>query len=207
MKITTKIILFLFSVATFIYGCSKSNSTPELPEKPEEKPKAVLDTYTYLRKEVIEFKVYKGSSKGGIDVSATEKPESYWNSTKLADYFYDTLTVTKDSILERPWEYEINDFRYEQRKDSVFRWNRYADFWEFYGLKKGDTLEHYVCFYNFHKNTPPFASGVNGHNSGEVKYSNYFNNEAPFFKGPEDMKNEYDQVAWYNIKYIFVKKK
>ncbi|GAA4178894.1 hypothetical protein [Sphingobacterium ginsenosidimutans] len=47
----------------------------------------------------------------------------------------------------------------------------------------------------------------NGHNSGEVTYSRFFNDNQYLFKGPEEMKNEYDVVAWYNIKYVFVKKK
>lgn len=201
-------IFFLFVSCLFLaQSCRKNNDIPNLPEKTDGGTKKVTASYTFLRKEIIDFKAYRGSDQGGIEVSNQEKPESFWNSTKLADYFYNTLTVTKDSISETPFEYEINNFRYKLRKDSVYRWNRYADFWEFYGIKKSDTIEHYVCFYSFQKHTPPSMVGENGHNSGEVKYSRYFNNNQYLFKSPAEMKNRNDEIAWYNIKYIFVKTK
>ena len=201
-------IVFLFFTCLFLaQSCSKDSDAPNLPEKTDGGTEKEVETYTFLRKEIIAFKAYRGSEHGGIEISNTEKPESFWNPTKLSDYFYHTLTVSRDSILERPFEYEINDFRYELRKDSVYRWNRYANFWEFYGVKRNDTLEHYVCFYSFQKHTPPSLAGENGHNSGEVKYTRYFNNNPYLFKGPEEMKSKNDEVAWYNIKYIFVKKK
>ncbi|MDM1295868.1 hypothetical protein HX021_16380 [Sphingobacterium sp. N143] len=211
MKITLKVASFLFLAAIFMYGCNKDNSISEIPEKviekPEEPAKAIRDTFLFLRKDVIIFKAYKGSLKGGVDITAQEKPETFWNSSKLSSYLYDTLTVTKDSTFERPYKYEINNFRFEQRKDSIFRWNRYAKFWEFYGLHKKDTVEQYVRFYSFQKYTPPYLFAENGHNSGEISYSYYFNDNKYLFKGPEDMKNENDEVAWYGIKYIYVKKK
>lgn len=211
MKILIRILLFFVSVAGFISGCSKDNGTPELPEKPVQKPteepKEMRDTFIFLRKDVITFKAYKGSPEGGIDVSAKEKPASFWNSTKLSSYLYNTLIVSKDSIFESPYKYEINNAKIEQRKDSIFRWNRYADFWEFYGIRKRDTVEQYVRFYSFEKHSPPYLFAENGHYAGEISDKYYFNDNKFFFKGPEQMKNEHDKVAWYGIKYIYVKKK
>ena len=201
------IVFLLISCLFLAQSCRKDSDMPNLPEKTDGGTKKVIDSYTFLRKEIIDFKAYRGTDHGGVEISNQEKPEFYWNATKLSDYFYTTLTVTKDSISERPFEYEINNFRYELRKDSVYRWNRYADFWEFYGIKKSDTIEHYVCFYSFQKNTPPYTFAENGHNSGEVKHTRYFNDSKYLLKCPEDIKNKNDQIAWYNIKYIFVKKK
>jgi hypothetical protein len=74
-------------------------------------------------------------------------------------------------------------------------------------MRKKDTVEQYVRFYSFQKYTPPYLYAENGHNSGEISYTYYFNDNKYLFKGPEDMKNENDEVAWYGIKYIYVKKK
>lgn len=211
MKLTYHLLLFFALLSTLTISCGKGESDGSLNPPDETKdPDETNDdrgVYIFLRKELIDFKAFKGSEKGGVDVSDTETPESFWNSTKLADYFYDTLRVTKDSIFERPYEYEINDFRYDVRNDSIYRWNRYADFWEFYGMDKADTIEHYVCFYNFQKVTPPSVFAANGHSSGEVKYSRYFNDTEYMFSSPKEMMNKNDEVAWYNIKYIFVRKK
>ncbi|SJN49261.1 hypothetical protein FM120_23090 [Sphingobacterium faecium PCAi_F2.5] len=199
MKLNCFAYLFMFIL--LVTACSKSNDENIIPEEPQ--PKESI--YLFLKEEIIDFKVYKGSVNGGIEVSKTEKPESFWNPYKLIDLKYDTLIVRNDSIFERPEKYEKNNFRFRVSNDTIYQWNRYAEFWALYGLKKDDIIEHYISFYSFQKATPPYLFAENGHNDGLVDSSRYFSNNEYVFKSPKNMLSVNDLATWYNTKHIFKK--
>lgn len=202
-----KVFLLCMASAALILSnsCSKNNGNSNPPPPP--KPVDEKITYEFLKKEVINFKVYKGSPGGGTDITGASVPDSFWNAIKLRSGYYDKLIVFKDSINELPREYEKNNFNFRTSNDTIYQWNRYADFWQLYGINKKDTIEHYMCFYNFQKSTPPYFYADNGHNDGIVDDTQYFNDTPHFFRGPGEMKSKDDVVALYNIKYIYVKKK
>ncbi|MBD1433742.1 hypothetical protein H8B06_12960 [Sphingobacterium sp. DN00404] len=47
----------------------------------------------------------------------------------------DSIQVLQDTLMEFPTQYEANTFKYKvTEKDSLFRWNIYAKFWQMYGF-------------------------------------------------------------------------
>lgn len=197
---------FIFVLSAITYSCNK-NIVDKIPPFIPQPTKPVIEEATYLlvNKEVIDFKVFEGSELGGIDVSKSVKPETYWNETKLGSFKFDTLYVRNDTIFESPKKYEKNIFKFKISQDTIYQWNRYAKFWTLYGLKKTDTIEHFVSYFTFQKTTPPHLYAENGHNDGLVDSSRYFGPDEYKFRTPKDMVSDNDLAAWYNIKYVFKK--
>lgn len=199
------IVLLAAAGLILLSACSKDTDPVDVKPEPELGEKKTR--FSYLKTEVIDFKAYKGTKEGGIDVTAVSTPALFWNATKLKDGYYDSLTVTNDSIYELPNKYEKNNFRFKTSNDTIYQWNRYADFWQLYGIAKKDTIEHYMCFYNFQKSTPPYLYAENGHDDGIVDAKRYFNDNKYFFKNLQAMMHPNDVIAWYNIKYVYARKK
>ncbi|GAB3415675.1 hypothetical protein [Niabella aquatica] len=206
MKRGWPIWVFMISVLLALISCTKNDGSGVSETKPLPENEVRID-YVFLKKEVVDFKAYAGSPGGGIDITSTSSPQLFWNATKLKDGYYDNLAVQKDSIFELPYKYEKNNFRFKKSNDTIYQWNRYADSWQLYGHQKGDTIAHYMCFYSIQKSTPPLLFAENGHDDGMVNNERYFNNNPLFFKSISDILNTNDKVAWYNIKYVYVKKK
>lgn len=196
-------IAFCFIFCVALFSCTEKKAIT--PSEPKER------LLTFKDYEITEFKLYVGGPNGGRDISNEIKDPSslflgyYTNITKMELFKHEALKVSEDKIVELPIEYEANTFEYKVTKgDSLFRWNIYADFWQWYGFKRGnEKIEYMNSFYKFVKPRDTGGVFISGNEKGELHEKDFFN-ENPFrFKNLESMTSIGDTVLFCNVKYTY----
>lgn len=209
--IKLNVVLFLFSL--FIFSCSKDNPKPE-KETPEVLPNEKEDEYLYAfdRYEIVSKKLYVGSKNGGVDRSEQFDPEQYFRTTyfdqsKLEYFKQDSLLIRKDTIIEYPLNYEANTFKFKiGEKDSLFRWNIYANLWQYYGKAPKDRQEiryerNYSALVKIRKEGWSF--GLDDRGEGFVDDKNFFWGNTYHFPTIKDMTEITDTLAYCNVSYVY----
>lgn len=194
-------LIALNLLVSFLFSCNKENEiNPETTEK----------LFNFKGFEITQFKLYVGSLNGGKDISSTISDPlqlfkgEFTKENKIELYKFNALKIHKDTIIELPNRYDANTFNYKvTTNDSLFRWNIYANLWEWYGFKRNDKkIEYLKSFYKIVKkreNLDIFRSGVE---NGQLLYENFFENPN-YFNGIQNMTSITDTVLFCNVKYIY----
>ncbi|MHC8949643.1 hypothetical protein [Sphingobacterium hungaricum] len=200
-------ILFLFLFSFFIFSCSK-NDPPE--PKVEEKDDEFL--YAFERYEIVGKKMYAGSEDGAVDRTEQFDPEkyfrtAYFDKSKLEYFKQDSIRAVKDTLIEYPLNYEANTFKFKTGdKDSLFRWNIYAKFWQYYGKfpenKQEISYERYfVRLIKDRKEGMSFYLDERG--EGFVDDKSFFYGNIYHFPTSKRMTEATDTLAYCNVRYIY----
>lgn len=189
-------------------ACSKKNDTPSpVPVNPGPVVAKNDYSYSFLRKDTIDFKVYAGSAAGGQDISATYKNlESVWGGA-VQSYMLDSLQEIGDTAIVEFRDGKKEFFISNVIKDSLLyrTYKNGTPSWA--GFKKGTSIE---LVYTFRKAIKIIEGATyftkNGGDRGIVVYKQFFNDVRPSFASPAEMTNPLDTVIWYNVKFVYKRK-
>ncbi|KIO78270.1 hypothetical protein TH53_04440 [Pedobacter lusitanus] len=184
-----------------MFSCKKS-------DKPAIIDPVAQPTFSYTGKmEVSEFKVYKGGPGGGTEVSKDYTPESLWNDRVKNFTPPDHLIFkSKDTLSLLPNKVESDIIRYKLNGDTLLCHNRYADFWEVYGVKSKKCLSYKMTFYIFNRSNTPYTSFALGTEHGITLFKNVFISGRANFESLAQMTNTSDLMGWYNVNFIYESK-
>lgn len=196
---------FLF---LFFLSCSKDGPSPDpVPEK------ETVKMYRFGRMEVMETKLYVGSEDGGVDRSATVTdpasyfPQMFGGGSKFDLQILDSIQVLQDTLVEFPTQYEASTFKYKvTEKDSLFRWNIYAEFWQMYGfmLPEDEGIVYDRSFYTVVKTrADEWSYYISRMEEGFLTDESFFHEGSYQFPTLEDMKLESDTVLYCNVRYYY----
>lgn len=198
MKLNFKCLLFAF-LGVLFYSCSDDNEGHQ-PEVSLPYP----ITLKYQQKyEITDFKIYVGSPEGGRDISAEfNNPEKLWGE-RLTKYNHpDTIVFrSKDSISHLPHYVEMDDYKYEWRKDSLFAYGRYVDAWGLFGFGNETSFEYAMSFYKIGLVDEHGFFGTIGQTNGVTGSDDYFHSNT--VDSPKEMTDIRDTIAWCNVRYIY----
>lgn len=198
--------LFYVSPLLFIYSCTEDPIDPEEKEDPDK-----TMVYKFDRFELVNAKLYVGSKDGAIDKSESFNPNSYFTTSfgkesKLSYFKYDSLMVKRDTLTEFPNKYESNVFGFKVgEKDSLFRWNIYADFWQYYGTYPS-TKEEIIYESNYSrliKKRKEASFYLDNQSEGLVSDKDFFWGNTYHFPSKDDMTETTDTLAYANVKYYY----
>lgn len=206
----------LFSLSFFLFlfflSCSKNNIAPN-PVVEKEKVKM----YRFDRMEVMKNKLYVGSEDGGIDRSATVInpakyfPQMFGGGSKFDLQILDSIQVLKDTLIEFPTQYEANKFAYKvAERDSLFRWNIYANFWQVYGfmMPKDEGIVYDRSFFKVVKTrSDEWSYHISRMEEGFLTDERFFHVDSYQFPTLKDMKLKSDTVLYCNVRYYYIPSK
>ncbi|SFS39733.1 hypothetical protein [Sphingobacterium wenxiniae] len=198
---------FLF---LFFLSCSKDDPQPEPVSD-------LTKIFRFERMEIMETRLYVGSADGGVDRSATVTdpaayfPQMFGGGSKFDLEILDSIQVLQDTLIEFPTRYEANKFAYKvAEKDSLFRWNIYAKFWQIYGfmLPKDEGIVYDRSFYRLVKARPDgWSYYISRMEEGFLTDERFFYEDSYQFPTLEDMKLQSDTLLYCNVRYYYNAKK
>lgn len=198
MKLKINCLLFALWGILF-YSCSDDTE----PDKPTVCPFTPILLEYQNKYEITDFKVYVGSPGGGRDISGEfSSPEKLWGE-RLTKYNHpDTILFrSEDSISHLPHYVDVDDYKYEWHKDSLFAYNPYAEDWELYGFGDAISFEYAMSFYRMVLVDEHSYFGRIGQGHGVTDSEDYFHSNT--IASIPEMTDVRDTIAWCNVRYIY----
>lgn len=165
----------------------------------EEKP-VQMD---YSGKKIVEFKMYTGSPEGPKEVSTTKlDPRKYWGDRML--HFPSKILFEDDETASLvPQEVDNDTFGYSFRKDSLFRYNPYAEIWHWSGNGDKYSLEYNIGYFkcSYYDEAMNLQQHYISQKNEQATASGLWGDAYSL----EQLKLETDTIMWCNIRYQYTR--
>ncbi|MVZ66524.1 hypothetical protein GQF61_11695 [Sphingobacterium sp. DK4209] len=171
--------------------------------------------YKLEKIEIVESKLFVGSKDGGVEERLKRPVRDYlWvklgGINAIESRAKDSLRVFKDVLTEYPEQYEANKFQFKVgQSDSLFRWNIYANFWQYYGRFPSDRQHIYYerNFSTLHKKRPNISFDLSDDSEGYASKDDFFWGNEYHFPTIKHMTEKTDTVMYCNVRYVYKKVK
>lgn len=205
---------FYFLVLVGLCVIVNSSCTKEEKIRPDRQGNEAT-IYLLEKIEIVESKLIVGSKDGGQEEPLKRPVRDYlWvklgGINAIESRAKDSLRILKDILTEYPEQYEANKFQFKVgTNDSLFRWNVYANFWQYYGKFPSDRQHIYYerNFSTLHKKRPYLSFDLSDYGEGYVRKDDFFWGNEYHFPTIKHMTEKTDTLMYCNVRYVYKKLK